>query len=825
MAGLVSGAEAQPAAASPNLFEQAFAKRRSPAIQNIALPTTLDGRDVGLVNAQIRSDGVWLSREALVSVLGKMLQPNRVSALAAAEPAGLWISAESLKAIGLQAIYSAQSITLELQVPMELRLTRVLRLDERTSPAQGKPPDSILLPERWSLIANTRWVLTDTSTDLGNLTTVRTYIDGAQRVGEWVVEAAGSVPIGQTGAVGTRDMTRLVRDWPAQAIRFSAGDLSTSARPGLPAVSLGGFQLSRRFGLNPALNAQSQPSERLVLPQGASVDVRSNGFVSRTLQLPPGVYELKDIPVFTGANEVELNIVEPGGRTSIRRFDYFFDATVLTPGLSEFDLAIGLPSQPAATGLRYTPHQGVTALSWRHGLTAQTTVGAAAQWRKSGLGMVRVLQADGLWATRWGTVQAYVTQNEHPGFSGRSASMQWSAQSAVRRELTAGSWSWAAVVQSSWRAQGYATLLSDLASNRSQDIGARLSVLTPAGLTASLSASRRRGALPTDHGRTFSVSLRKAIAPQWSIEGVLSEQHDATGKRQQVNINLRYSGKTQLNGITHRAAMGYQSSDRRWALDTEATGITTVFGADAPWRMQASLARSGAADETSLRAALNTSRAELSAYTNDSRRTGIAGGASRLSELSVASGLIVTSNGWALSRPISDSAALVAPRPGYEGLSIYIDPALDRSAAASDRFGAPVLSDLNAYTQREIQLDVADLPPGRSLGIDRPILQPSYRSVITVPLGSNANVQFSGSLVTAKGQPAGLVALQLKSAKGEPVELFTSRRGRFTSPPLPPGRYTLSIPGDAQALKQLTIEPNQAGIVDLGSIEIAPASP
>ena len=826
LAWLVSGAAAQPAAASANLFEQAFSKRRVQSVQQIALPTTLDGRDVGLVNAQIRSDGIWLSREALTGVLGNVVQPSAKAGLASAEPAGQWISAEALKTLGLEAVYSAQSITLELKVPMQLRLTRVLSMDERAGPVQGKPVESILGPEPWSLIANTRWVLTDTRTDLGNLTTARTYLEAAQRMGEWVVEAAGSMPIGQTGAVGTRDMTRLVRDWPAQAIRLSVGDLNTAARPGVPSVAAGGIQLSRRFGLNPALNSQSQPTERLVLPQGAAVDVRANGFVSRSLQLAPGVYELKDIPVFTGANEVELNIVEPGGRTSVRRFDYFFDASILAPGLTEFDLAFGRPSQVAATGLRYSPQQSVTALSWRHGLTAQATVGGAAQWRSSGTGMIRVLQAGGLWATRWGTVQAYVTQNDHPGFSGQAASLQWSAQSTVRRELTAGRWSWAAVVQSSWQAPGHASLLSDTASAGSKDIGARLSALTPIGLTASLSASQRRGDLPTDQGRTLSVSLRKAIAPQWSMEAVLSGQHDSVGRRQQVNINLRYSGKTQPNGITPRAALGYQSSDRRWQLDAEATGVTTVAGADAPWRMLASSARSATDHETSLRAALNTSRAELSAFANDSRSTGVAGGFSRLSELAVASGLIVTPSGWALTRPVSDSAARVAPRPGYEQLSIYIDPSLDRSAAASDRFGAPVLNDLNAYTPREIQLDVADLPPGRSLGVDRPLLQPGYRSVITVPLGSDANVQFTGSVFTDKGQPAGLVALRLTPVgKGEPVELFTSRRGRFTSPPLPPGQYWLNIPGDPKPLKQLKIEPQQVGIVDVGSIELGTSEP
>ncbi len=175
---------------------------------------------------------------------------------------------------------------------------------------------------------------------------------------------------------------------------------------------------------------------------------------------------------------------------------------------------------------------------------------------------------------------------------------------------------------------------------------------------------------------------------------------------------------------------------------------------------------------------------------------------------------------------MSDSAALIVPRPGYENLVMYVDPMLDRSAAASDRFGAPVLTDLNAYTPREIQLDVANLPPGRSLGVDRPLLQPGYRSVTIVPLGSNANVQFSGNLLTAQGQPAALIALRLAPVgRGEPVDLFTSRKGRFTSPPLPPGRYWLTIPGETKPLKQLQIDEGQAGLLDLGTLTMPADSP
>lgn len=813
-------------ASSKALFDQAFAQRRKSAVQQIALPTTLDGRDIGSIDAQIRSDGVWLSREVLMRLLKDILQPAVHASLSNTEPAGAWVSATALKTLGMDAVYSAQSITLELKVPLGLRRTRVLTVDGRGTIDPGQPPENLLMPERWSLITNTRWVVTQTSTDNGTLNTARTYVDGAQRVGEWVLEGAGSVALGARSGTSTRDMTRLVRDWPEQAIRLSLGDLNTVARPGLPAVTMGGLQLSRRFNLNPGLNPQSQPGDRLAVSGGATVDVRANGFLTRSLQLAPGVYELRDIPVFTGANEVELLIVEPGGRTSVRRFDYFFDAALLAPGLSEFDLALGQPSQAAPGGLRYTPGRPAAAVAWRQGLLPDTTLGAAAQSRTAPNGNVRVIQADGLWATRWGTALAYMTRNRHPGFSGQSGSLQWRWQSTTSPEGAAGRWSWATVAQTTRSSRGFATLQSDTASNANRDSGVRLSALIPGGLTASLSASRRSGEATADHTSALGLAFRQTINRQWSAEATLGRQQNSSGSSRFVTVSLRYTGERQADGTTSRATAAYQSQDRRWQLDAEATGITPVAGADAPWRLLAGTARSDSANETSLRAAMLTSRAEVSAQLTDTRNLGAGGGKSRLAEATFASTLVASPGGWTLTRPVPDSAALIVPRPGYENLTLYVDPMLDRSAAASDRFGPPVLTDLNAYTSREIQLDVANLPPGRGLGVDRPVLRPGYRSVTIVPLGSNANVQFSGNLLTAQGQPAGLIALRLSPVgKGEPIDLFTSRRGRFTSPSLPPGRYWLIIPGDAKPLKQLQIDEGQAGLIDLGTLNMAPDSP
>lgn len=126
-----------------------------------------------------------------------------------------------------------------------------------------------------------------------------------------------------------------------------------------------------------------------------------------------------------------------------------------------------------------------------------------------------------------------------------------------------------------------------------------------------------------------------------------------------------------------------------------------------------------------------------------------------------------------------------------------------------------------------MQLDVENLPPGRGLGIDRPLLLPAYRSVLLVPVGSDANTQLGGRLQGAAGQLLGLQALRLQAlgGKAEPIDLFTNRRGGFMSPPLPPGRYVLTRPGEAEPLVRVEIGQDQQGLVDLGTVQVKEEAP
>ena len=806
-----------PGAAVDPAFEKAFAQRRRITVQQIALPTVLDGREVGAVTAQIRGPEVRYAREALVTVLGNVLLPERLQALKD-RSGGDWVDATALVPLGIQARYSPQTITLTLDIALEARRIRTHRIDSRQAVSDEKPePEADIRPQPWSLIGNMRWV-GSTSRASGNAasTNARLHLEPALRWHPWVLEAAGSMPLGAGGGTRVRDMTRIIRDWPEQSLRLTLGDLSTGARPGLPATALGGIQLSRRFNLTPAVSTLSQPGERIALPQGASVDVVVNGKVSRTLQLGPGVHDLQDIPVFSGANTVELRIVEPGGKTTVRQFDYFFDSSLLAPGLAEFDLATGAPAVTGANGPQYQRTTPVTSASLRYGIRPDVTTGFALQHRRTPAGAVLFWQTDWLFASPAGTVAAYFTGNRHPGFTGQVTSLQWRQQSPLRLGDPRPRWSWSTSAQWTHRRHGHANVSADSPGKGSTDAGLRIGAVAPGGMGLSGSWARARphdGSPPLD---SANLTLRQRLSPQWSLEAGLRWERQDQRRERSLGISLRWSGERQPDGSGQRAMGSADSFTRRVQLDAETWGVASVAQADAPWRLSLGAARSREGTERSVRAQMMTSRAEWTAQLSGNHAVS---GSTQFADVSVASSLILTADGWALAPPVNDSAAILRPRPAYGALTINIDPSGPTAAASSDRWGAPVLADLNAYTPREIQLDIANLPPGLGLGVDRPRLWPAYRSVLAVPVGSDANVQVTALLQEADGGPAGLRALQLVADAGGPaIDLFTSRRGQFTSPPLRPGRYQLRPAGESQVLTRFTITPDQQGIVSLGAI-------
>ena len=810
-------AQAQtPAPDSADLFQRAFGQRQKASVQRIAVPIWVDEQEIGLVNAQIRGPQVELERQKLVTLLKPLLQEQVLAQLRPAAGKPERIALEELWQLGLPTTYSADRIMLEIAVPLTLRNTQSLSMRSRAEDADSQ--EHPVRPQPWSFIGNLRWATSmqesnGSGTELGRL-----RVDGGGRWHEWVMEGNGVLDSQASGRSFARQDFRLVRDWAPEAVRLMVGDVTSANQGGSASLALGGLRVARLFGLNPALSTQSLPGTTLALPKGATVDVNVNGLAANTLRLGPGVYKLSDLPVFSGANAVELTITEPGGQVSRRSFDYFFNATLLKPGLTEYDLALGYPLVFNDSGRSYDQSQRMLSAWWRRGWHENLTAGVSLQTRNGASADARLLGTDAVWSSRVGDFSGWLAQSQHEGFGGQASALQWRWISSTQEAAQP---TWAASIQGSQYGEGYAPVSVDQPGSAMRDLGLRLSLSWGGSWRGSLSNLRRSYALADNDSRETALSLRHRIGPYWSAEASVVRRRQDQGQGQDTNIAILLSRSSSMpNADTSwQTSASFQSQDQRLQWDGVLSGRGSWLGSDTAWQMGANhaSARSEQSDSVQMRA-LN-GRAESSLFLSESRGSG---GNLRQIEATVAGAMVASADGgWGWASPVSDSAVQFKPYKGYEGLKLLVDPQFDRALLTSDRFGTPPLPQLSAYVPRDLQLDVENLPAGRNLGNDRFTLLPAYRSVLVVPFGSNAQTRVSGQLLDKRGRSLPLQSLLLVDGSGRKiVDLFTNRKGQFTSAELPPGRYTLKQPESDAELASFLIKEDDISVINIGIVKI-----
>ena len=134
-------------------------------------------------------------------------------------------------------------------------------------------------------------------------------------------------------------------------IRTLIGDRSVNSDFLGGSITMGGLSYYRDFALdpyfvrNPGLNysgAVSTPS---------TLDIFSNGRLVRRVALPPGQFELKDLPVPSGSNNTRFVLRDAFGRERELGSQFFyFTSGLLKPGLHDFSYNLGARRDDLADG-------------------------------------------------------------------------------------------------------------------------------------------------------------------------------------------------------------------------------------------------------------------------------------------------------------------------------------------------------------------------------------------------------------------------------------------------------------------------------------------
>ena len=192
------------------------------------------------------------------------------------------------------------------------------------------------------------------------------------------------------------------RDLPDRLSSVRVGDAVN--RPGAwgNAIRFAGLQWATDFSLQPGLLTFPLPSVKGEAALPSTVDVYINN--SRRLQgdVPPGPFDLTELPIVTGSGQVRLVVHDALGREQVITQPYYVSPSLLKPGLDSFSCEIGVVREDYGLASDHygnliasaTQRRGVSdrfTREWR--LEAQpdhATAGATAIWLLSSLGLASV---------------------------------------------------------------------------------------------------------------------------------------------------------------------------------------------------------------------------------------------------------------------------------------------------------------------------------------------------------------------------------------------------------------------------------------------------
>ncbi len=179
---------------------------------------------------------------------------------------------------------------------------------------------------------------------------------------------------------------------------------------------------------------------------------------------------------------------------------------------------------------------------------------------------------------------------------------------------------------------------------------------------------------------------------------------------------------------------------------------------------------------------------------------------------------------FGIGQPVRGNGfAIVEAHQSIAGKTVTVGAGED-VRARSDWLGSAVVSDVPAYTNSTLAVDVADLPVGYSLGAGGFDTHAPHKAGYRLRVGSDYSVSAYGTLLKANGEPVGLLT-GTASPVDDParqVAIFTNAAGRFGAEGLAPGRWTITMATeDTPTVFELTVPEGTDGLFRAG--ELRPA--
>lgn len=477
------------------------------------------------------------------------------------------------------------------------------------------------------------------------------------------------------------DFTRLETSWThddADSMsRIQLGDGISRAGAWGRAIRFGGLQWRTNFDTQPGFITFPQPSASGLATLPSTVDVYINNTQRLSHDVQPGPFEISNIPVITGAGEVQLVVRDLLGRQQVITQPYYSSPSLLRAGLSDYSYEAGFTRQDYSL---LSNHYGAPFASATHrrGMSnrftrelraevqaGQQTAGLGGIYLWPGLGTAQVAFAASHGPTGNGTL--FIAGAEHTG-----RQFSWSIQDQI----------------SSSRFTEVGWVSGDVRPRRTQSLRVGFPLGAEGGSLSLSHINQQYWGQPGT--RIWSASYSRNLFGDFVLSMYATQSMTVSGTNRSIGFSIshyfgdRVSAGAQFNrqdrgngGLVQIQQSPPEGPGFGYRLASE-EGINRRQEATGSWQTDVGTYTAGASQQTG----------------NASTQLGASGGIAFLGGETFA------------SRRIDESFAVVNAG-GYPGVHVYHE---GRPAGVTDEKGQALIPHLRPYQQNRISVEESDLP-------------------------------------------------------------------------------------------------------------------
>lgn len=676
-----------------------------------------------------------------------------------------WYSARGLGATALQLQEEALALALMFQ-PQALPGSRI-DLSTRPPPlARPAAHDSLVLSYRLGAIQ-----AANTGLEFQGLTDLNIRANGVLLRQEMRIDTTRRKAV-------ARGATQLVWDDLANARRFVAGDVVSSAGPYGSTITGAGLQLLKVYELAPDVVRHPTAHLRATTALPAEVEVTVDGTPVFRGRVAPGPVVLDNLLAGGGLRNVRVVITDAAGRQEVIERPFLFTDTVLARGFHEYSYFAGARSElDPDSRLRYRERAWQ---AWhRYGASDSVTLSAGGEgssaFRTAGAGVTLRSDPVGLLA---------LDLLHHSDRPARTEARGWSVRYTY---LTpAGS----LVLGRRRFGDGFRSFATGIAAPFPRS-DTRIGFATGLG-RASVSADYVRTVTEKDVRETGFVRFGTSLARGVLLMGEWQTTRVDQRKGWALNVYLR----AELGRDRWVSANTRLEHDRR-RVETEA-GQLLPEGEGFGYRVGAATSwdRGGAKAATLGYGSAQWNLRPLSVGLFATAP--LQGDATSYLQADVAGALVGIGGYWGFTRQVSDAFVLARLGVPQSGVEVFLN---SQPQGRTDAGGRLLIPQVSSFGRQELSVDERSLPIQYTLREPRRTIALPWRSGTVVDFGIERMRAVAGVARQVDGGQAAPVASRAWTMSGPAGRLVieTSPSGEFYLEDAPPGRYTGTLQGQGRS--------------------------